>query len=535
MRSIHSYLATALRVFLALLSGLSMLASALSGTAADENANATKVAREQFIKFYGAKSLDGRFYGAATPDGRFEADVVKIKLVVTAVEDDPEEPEVGRLFSSAQWYGCEVSTDWRVHSFYHSNRGTKGGGSARIPENDQKRLDVLIAKLPDAPAAVPPAGRRLLIQVAEGDRYASRIYDRGNAPNEILEILRLTLSGIKSWLPEFKPLHQWKVGYYSEGIFSLTPDGQTIIAEGKCDPLKFWDPETRQLVKEGPRGGWLCPTEIAFSPDGSLAAAAGGGRCAVFHMETWERLCALEEPTIGGTTKSLESPRFTPDGEYLLLECAQEPVRVFDTKNWKRRDPPPYFPDGVVTYLPASKTRRAVIRAKRGAVALWDADQMREYATLDESARLRHVSFSADESLAAVAMVTGNWETQRIGIWKMDTGAMVHELRPFERAAGLVEGLRWTPDDQYILGATKADGFFTSRGISVWSVKSGRHRGDLTGCPARVNGLAILDGGRKVAAGCQDGNVRIWDFEAARRQIAEFEHSLIPAPPTGAR
>lgn len=160
------------------------------------------------------------------------------------------------------------------------------------------------------------------------------------------------------------------------------------------------------------------------------------------------------------------------------------------------------------------------------------ADQRREIAKLDDNVRLDRAAFSPDESLVAVATAHkvsgGYWKPYRIRIWRAGDGTLAHELRPFERDIyEAVEGLLWWPDGAYLLAAMKADNFFTSRGVDVWSVKSGSHRGELAGCPTTLTGLESLDGGRRLVAGCADGRIRIWDADSAIKQIAEFERSLV--------
>ena len=121
------------------------------------------------------------------------------------------------------------------------------------------------------------------------------------------------------------------------------------------------------------------------------------------------------------------------------------------------------------------------------------------------------------------------WEKPHLRLWKTDTGAIAAQLRPFEQTGcEKIQDLLWSPDGQYLLATTKADSFFTSEGISVWDVKTGRHRGDFSGCPTNVNGIALLPDGSELVAGCIDGTIRFWDFAGAMKQICDFENSLRP-------
>ena len=96
--------------------------------------------------------------------------------------------------------------------FFQSFDGSKGSWHPAIPNADQKRLDQLLSRLPDDGARLPPPGRRVVLQVPEGDHSRARVYDLANAPDEVLEILRLSQSGIRSWAWQFKPEKDLKVG-----------------------------------------------------------------------------------------------------------------------------------------------------------------------------------------------------------------------------------------------------------------------------------------------------------------------------------
>jgi len=480
-----------------------------------------KDVRDRWVKQYGAKGLKGRFYKRQAPDQQSIEEFGDIKVVVTAVGGDTDDIENDFRLESYH-YGCKVSADWHISSFYHGERGSKGGGGSQVPEEDRQRLNDLLADLPPEATKLPPNGRRVMIQVSKGDRFVSHIYDRADAPDIVLEVLRLTGSEIRASLPTFKPQYDWKVGAYGEGVFRFTPDGKSIIAQDRCYPIKFWDPYTKQQLKELPFGKWICPSGMAFSPDGEFAVFSGAATCAVFSTATWEEVRTFEETTIGNSSYTFHSPRFTPDGQYLLLENGHS-LGVFSTKDWQRCDPPNYLPGGAFAYFPASQSKRAVIRTKSKAVALWDVDQRLEYATLDENAAVMAVAFSSDESLVAVATMGDNWRRGSLRIWDVVTGKLIHELRPYERRTGSIVGLAWTPDNRYLLGTSNSD---TSYGIGIWNAATGRHRGHLTGS-VQSNGFAFFDQHRKVAEGSRDGKVRVWDFEAVRKDIEEFEKSLI--------
>ena len=463
---------------------------------------------------------------------RFGDEEMVVKLVIKAVEGD--EKKVSKRApigaSGAYSYGCEVSTDGRVGCFSRSSGGTKEGGYPRIPDADRQRLDELLARLPGDGSRLPPAGRRVLVQVMESGRIISQVYDRANAPDEVLELLRVSRSQVRTWLPEFQPVTEFPAHEFSyDGAFCLTPDRRLILTSDMHGPIKFWNPETMKLVKEIPAPATPVAA-LTFSPDGALAVVTSWGELHLSDTATWKSRLELSEPFVGGKPARLSSPAFTADGRFLLLQSGTPALCILDTTTWEWQETLPGIPRDALAYLAAPGGRLAIVQSANGAIILWDVDAQREHARLDSGARIHRVAYSPDGSRLAMATVhpgrDNYWTVFRIRIWDLATGGLLRELRPFEQiTCEAVEALLWTPDGQYVIGATTPHPFFSSRSLSVWNARSGRHRGDFAGCPTNVFGAALLPDGR-LAAGCQDGLVRVWNFEEGLKGIREFEASL---------
>jgi WD40 repeat protein len=539
-----------------------------TASAAYKEAKTSPAEYDKWIRPYVEKSVSGRFPGSS-PN---KTDQVPLKVIVTAIEgDESGANEQGSIVSREEhvnrWvqglmmpnqltaregsheqqivYGCRVAEDGRVVYFQHSWRGSKGGDSGAISDADRKRLDELLSTLPDDGRQVPPPGRRLVLQVPEGDHCRAQVYDRANAPDRVLEILRLSLSGIRSWAPEFKSESDLPVGPdQNNGILALTSNGQLVSAVMNGQ-LQFFDPTTRQKLKELPLPVEIVPQAIKFSPDGSLAVLTGWGpsSCCVIDATTWKVVRDFREPSIGGHRAVLRFPQFTADGRTLSFLCSQPDAeghttvspRVYDVKTWERRDSLPGLLENALTCIESPSGKRAVILLKGDVVALRGVEQPRNYTKLDEHVQIREVAFSHDERMVAMATVhedDGNFARLlpiRIRIWKVDTGEMVHELRPFEaQTCEKVVGLQWTADDQYVLAATKAHYFFTNCDINVWNVESGRQRGNLIAGVSNPMGFVVLPDGRHVVEGGVEGGslIRFWDLASATKQIRSFEASI---------
>ncbi len=496
-----------------------LLIAGISSAAADDMSSPSSTEYDKFLQPYKAKAQS------------FDSHQAPLILIVTGIVGD--EPKAGPHDGKTR-FGVDVSTDWQVYSFSIGPFGAKGSGYWKITGTDQKRLDTLLSNLPDDGHRLPPPDRRMVLQVPQGDHCLARVYDRANAPDDVCEILRLSLSRIRSYTLTFKSQSDLSTGDDStDGIFALTPQGQFVTGA-----LKLWDPVTREKVKEVPlSAGFTWAKCIAFSTDGSLAAVTDiSGKGCVLETKTWKVIQDFSQPYAGRPSP----PQFTADGHFLMFPCKQRDAdghytivpRAYDTKSWQQYDKLPGLPENAIACIQAPKQTRAVLLLKGNTMVLWNSERRIEYAKLQEHVRIKDVAFSPDETMVAVS--TGrdgenDWAIDNVSVWRMDTGELVHRLRPFE--AGFCEkvaGLQWTRDGNYLLAATKSDPFFTDCSIDIWNVRSGRHRGTLVDGVHYPRGVAILPDGQHVAAGGMS-TIRFWDLAAALKQIREFEEAL-PAP-----
>ncbi len=519
----------------------------------------------RWVQPYQARPPRGWFPG---PNGPSQNVQVPVRLVVVAIEgDEPLAKGQERFLSRQRSYGCEIASDGRAHRFHHGPSGSTGGGDRRIPDADLKRLDQLLLKLPDDGARLPPPGRRLVLLTPEGEHCRACVYDRANAPDGVWEILHLSLAGIRSWTPTFKSESELHFGEYEpDGILALTPNGQ-LVSAGKNRQFQFWDPATHKELKELPVPHERVPHGIKLSPDGSLAVLLSTwGDCCVVDTKAWKVVRDFEEPRVGRYGGKLYFPQFTAHGRFLLFLCSMPDVdgyrtvlpRAYDTKTWQRYDRLPGLPENALTCIESPKGKFAVVllkgpimaqrekdhlgeRAERGeedwqgsVMALWDSERRCQYARLDEDVRIHEVAFSPDRSMVAIATEhrCPYHPVYHIRVWKLDTGELVHELRPFEEiVCENVVGLQWTADGQYVLAATNT--MLDACGINVWNARSGRQRGYFSTGLVHSTGVVTLADGCHVAAGGigrRDCMIRFWDLANAMKQIRAFEDSLAKAP-----
>ena len=499
--------------------------------------------RSEYDEWVRQHTIEARTQGFLKGPDATEEVQVPIKVVITAVygEEDPANTRSGFVDT------IYISIDGRIRFVNVNSEGTQAWWGS-IPKEGQARFDGVLSKLPAGSSHLPPHDRRIAFQVIEGNHPRVRVYDRANAPEEALEILRLARiepfgPEIEPWMPEFKAEGEVQVHPFTNyHQFILTPNGLLLSASDKG--LRLVDPITHKILKDipVPETITMSPEEIRLSPDGSLAAFAGGSWCHVLEHRTWQLLPRFEGPP--GVARY--APRFTADGRFLLLHCSgydektmmrQVTLRAYDTKSGEDKGQLPGLPDGVLDYVEGTSGKHAVILLKKKTLGLRDIAGHRDYAKLAERIETCKVAFSPDESMVAIATERqrddGNWPFYRVRIWNTATGKLEQELQPTGHHA--VEGLQWTPDARFVFAATRASSpdDYT---VQIWGSRSGRLRAVMsTMLCMPLGGVSMLPDGRHLAVSGSDAGrivMRVWDFADALKQIRTFEDSLA-APKAG--
>lgn len=456
-----------------------------------------------------------------------------IQLAVTIISGDDHEdakstPDPFR-FRNSMITVFLVSTEGTVQMVRTTSRAIQGGGPGKLPDEDFRKLGPLIAHLPDDHSQLPPKGRRMVVQVATSNGIEARAYDRANAPENVLEILRLI--GADTWLiydfPNFQPDQRWeKEEVLQSGIdlnavgldqthfprLAISPDGNLIAAESSPVMNPTVRVERLKQTREAPY--MLDHYTVLFILD------AKGATVHEFH-----------EPMNGRGYEFMYAARFTPDGRYLLVMSSIPDVRMYDTSNWNPVDRIPGVPEGVVAYYPSTDWKHGVGVFPSGEITLLDAQTGRKLAQIDPGDDLQYVSFSPDSS--RVATVTERKHADggsefHLRIWSTATGDLIHELMPLEATERDEFGQPvWWPDGRYLFSPTREGHFGGSYVVGIWNSGSGRYRGALGGCllPDTLNPQFLLSGEYGFKQ-CGYGLLR-WNVANALQQIGEFEKSLV--------
>ncbi|MET8090775.1 AAA family ATPase [Micromonospora sp. NPDC005220] len=349
-----------------------------------------------------------------------------------------------------------------------------------------------------------------------------------------------------------------------------SPDGSRLAGSSRDRTVQVWDTTTWQLTArllghEGDVWG------LRFAPDSRRLASASHDRSVI----VWNLATAKAERRLTGHGDFVEAIAWSPDGNQLVTGSGDQTVRIWDVTNGETRHVigGQGSPVWSVAWSPDGRT--VVFASGDGSVRAWDVHRLREMAELrghsqvawsvalspdgrravsgsgDGTARLwtiqprgaeQRLLAGHDGPVTALALdrtakiVTGGADGT-VRIWQPDGTADVMALpepvlsvacSPTADLIAVVvrdgsihligtdsdvqigaeaESLAWSPDGSRLAAGCK------DNSVRVWDVRTSSSAGVLRGHADWVGTLAWSPSGRYLASGSDDRTVRVWDIE----------------------
>lgn len=302
----------------------------------------------------------------------------------------------------------------------------------------------------------------------------------------------------------------------SQGTSNLqfSPDGRLLAVVSPDFSIRLWNPDTGDFVTRltGPTRDTL---SLDFSRDGKRLAVLGEeGKLRVWDVTTEKEL--LQVPAHTGVGACV---RFSPDGSILATGGSDGAIHFWSSAGKRLRSAAGH-PRNNVSELSFSSDGTVLASAGHdGTVRLWD---VATGAELPQSGGIAtHVALSPDGK--RLATCSGD---RIVRFWEPSTGK---EILPALRTDRSVGALAFTPDG----GLITSD---SVEGLWVWDLETAKGRQIGAHGSTPVSRIAVGPGGRYVATSGSGGSFRLW--ETATDQPAPAAAAIAAAlerhPPTGA-
>jgi len=255
---------------------------------------------------------------------------------------------------------------------------------------------------------------------------------------------------------------------------------------------------------------------IAFSPDGKVLAAGGGGVIEKRgEVVLWDAHTGVLLRKLTGHSDFVKSIAFSPDGKTLASGSKDETVILWDTQTGEpKRTLTGHRPwVGAVAFSPDGETLASA--SWGGTVRLWDVD-----SGLLVRTQLKHpheataVTFSPHGAM--LASWGGNFPAT-VQLWDAQTGELLHTLEG--HADPRVEAVAFSPDGNTLASA----GNILDQTGKLWDTQTGNLKQTLPVVPAShiwpkmcAYSLAFSPDGRFLALGCADRTVKLLSAETGQ-------------------
>ncbi len=347
------------------------------------------------------------------------------------------------------------------------------------------------------------------------------------------------------------------VGHENEVLgLAFSADGKRLASAAKDNGARVWDvtsgKELLHVKDDWPgNGNSFHAVSVAFAPDGKTLALTGiNGWIGIWDAETGQRVRLLASPQSRDDNVILEftgSVAFTPDGKRLV--AGGRAGRVYDVASGKKLHQFPAYDYGVRVAL-APDGSAVATKGFGPLIQVWDmttGKRLRQWRGNDLGPGL---AFASDNKTVAESGYDGLY------FWDSATGKKARER--IEHRGG-VNCLAFAPDGKTVAGGGG------DHGLHVWNLASGKTLGPAADADDPIGAVAfsprsqklafvrnldvylaslgkneppryllkLEDSGhslafspdeRRLAIGCDNGTVLLWDIAANKERLQLVDH-----------
>ena len=293
---------------------------------------------------------------------------------------------------------------------------------------------------------------------------------------------------------------------------AFSPDGKELAASGYHE-ITIWDATDGRLlgrIGKLPERTW----GLSWSPDGKLLAAA----CGTPGIRGEVRLCDPIDRTAGKALDRIAdmmlAVRFSPDGTRLAAGGADNALRVYDTESGRRELLVEQHADWITDLAWSPDGSRIATASRDKSARVFDAKTgAMEAAYLGHEEPVYGIAFSDDGKIVFTA-----GRDRKIHAWNAADAKRVGEITVSEG-----DPLKLLAFDGTLLNCA------TGGSVRAYSQDGRRQIRAFTGNSDWVYCLALEPSRHRLAGGCYDGHVEVWDTESG-----QVVHTFLAAPGLGA-
>lgn len=270
---------------------------------------------------------------------------------------------------------------------------------------------------------------------------------------------------------------------HAKGVrgIACSPDGKNLASASYDHTVKIWDKASGQEIRtlKGHERAVCC---VSYSPDGKRLASAGEDKT----IKLWDTDPGYKPFVLD---EKYQWTVFSPTGNTFANIHEKEAftsLAIWDLQTLKRLSLQGGSYDRILTLIYSPNGKRLASTSDEARVMVWDSSDGRRLRSFwDERTHCQALAFSPDGQRLA----SGSWD-RSVVVWDCDSGDRVYSLP----------------------GNTQDDLRGLRRRLATRSMQE----------PGIVTSVVFSPDGRRLALGCMDGQVQVWDTQA-RNLLWTFE------------
>jgi len=248
---------------------------------------------------------------------------------------------------------------------------------------------------------------------------------------------------------------------------------------------------------------WLWAVEA--SPDGSMVAAASGplrlpedNRPIEAVVRVWDRASGAGIALLTGHTNTIDSVRWSPDGQRLLTASWDSTIRLWDVRRSRLLRTYEGHTDQVYMVRWNADGTQFLSASRDKTIRLWDAETGEVIRTYEgHTDAVNSISFSPDGTQFASASTD-----RTLRLWDLASG---ETIRIYEGHTAQANEVIFSPDGLSLFSSSWDDS------VRQWNVASGAQVRQFVGHTDNTFGLAISRDGQTLFSASSDRSIRMWN------------------------